>query len=215
LTEEAASWIEEDAGNVLGGEVKGHLERLRQQARRMEKLLDDMLAYSTVGMRPDAEPVERLDAASLVKQAIELVSPPDGFAIRLDDRLSRVTVERMPLQQIFFNLIQNAVQHHDRGQGVIEIGLIDGAEELVFTVTDDGPGIPDEFHETIFDMFQSLKPRMSGGGGTGMGLALARKLAQSHNGAITVDSAGRGACFRVRWPKIWETGAIEDGIRYA
>lgn len=210
-----ASWIEEDAGNVLGGEVKGHLERLRQQARRMEKLLDDMLAYSTVGMRPDAEPVERLDAASLVKQSIELVSPPDGFAIRLDDRLSRVTVERMPLQQIFFNLIQNAVQHHDRGQGVIEIGLIDGAEELVFTVTDDGPGIPDEFHETIFDMFQSLKPRMSGGGGTGMGLALARKLAQSHNGAITVDSAGRGACFRVRWPKIWETGAIEDGIRYA
>lgn len=211
-----ASWIEEDAGEGLAGEAKVHLERLRQQARRMEKLLDDMLAYSTIGMRPGAEPVERIDAASLVRDAIELVTPPEGFSIRLGDGLSGLMVERMPLQQIFVNLIQNAIQHHDRGQGVVEIDGSDQGTELVFTVTDDGPGIPAEYQATIFEMFQSLKPRMSGSGGSGMGLALAKKLAESNNGAITVESApGRGACFRVTWPKASESGAIENGIRYA
>lgn len=216
-----ASWIEEDAGGVLDAEVRSHLERLRQQARRMEKLLDDMLDYSTAGMRPGTQPVELLDAASLVREAVELAAPPEKFSIRICDRLRDVVVERMPLQQIFFNLIQNAVQHHDRERGAVEVDVTDEGEELVFSISDDGPGIPPAFHETVFEMFQSLRPRMSGSGGSGMGLALARKLAQSHNGAITLDSAsgdpttGRGACFRVTWPKSNESRTIENGIRYA
>jgi signal transduction histidine kinase len=211
-----ASWIEEDAGDVLTGEARHHLERLRQQVRRMEKLLDDMLAYSTVGIRPDAPLAERVDAESLVRLAVELAAPPSGFTIRLDDRLRDVIVERMPLQQILFNLIQNAIQHHDRDRGEIEIGVTDAGAEIVFTVRDDGPGIPAAFHARIFEMFQSLKPQMSGDGGTGMGLALASKLAQSHNGAIAVEAApGQGACFRVRWPKTTEQGAIGNGVRYA
>jgi len=211
-----ASWIEEDAGDLLVGDARTHLERLRQQARRMEKLLNDMLAYSTIGMRPEAQPAERLDAASLVRHAIELIAPPESFVFKLDGGLSGIIVERMPLQQIFVNLIQNAVQHHDRDGGVIEIEGSDDGPELVFSIKDDGPGIAAEFHDAIFDMFQSLKPRMSGDGGTGMGLALARKLAQSQNGTVTVESdPGHGACFRVTWPKTSESEAIENGIRYA
>ena len=210
-----AGWIAEDSGELLGPESRDHLERLRQQARRMEKLLNDMLDYSTIGLGSKNKPAERIDGATLVRDALELVSPPDAFDIRLGERLAAVSVERMPLQQIIVNLVQNAIQHHDKDRGVVSIDVEDEDTRLVFSITDDGPGIAPEFHDVIFEMFQSLKPRMSGGG-SGMGLALARKLATSNNGEITVEQVpGRGSCFRVKWPRDGISGAIENGVRYA
>ena len=210
-----AGWIQEDSGDLVGEESRGHLKRLRQQVRRMEKLLDDMVDYSTIGLRPNAEPTELVDGATLAKDAIDLVEPPAGFDIRLADALATVMVKRMPLQQIFVNLVQNAVRHNGGDGGRVDIGVTETETDFIFSVRDDGPGIPAEFHGTIFEMFQSLKPRFSDGG-SGMGLALAKKLATSNNGDITVESApGEGACFRVIWPNTKASEAIRNGIRYA
>ncbi|MGV3551245.1 ATP-binding protein [Rhizobium sp.] len=210
-----AGWIEEDSAELLGEESKGHLKRLREQVRRMERLLDDMLHYSTIGLRPNAAPAEQVDGVALFRDAVAMVAPPDGFDVRLADGLAKITVERMPLQQIFVNLLQNAVQHHGSDRGRIEVDVEDTETDLIFSVRDDGPGIPAEFQGAIFDMFQSLKPRFSDGG-SGMGLALAKKHATSNNGDITVESAsGEGACFRVIWPKKTASEAIKNGIRYA
>lgn len=210
-----AGWIAEDASDVLGEQSKTHLERLRQQARRMEKLLSDMLDYSTIGLGPKTRAPELADGATIIRHAVDLIAPPDGFDIRLDERLGALVLERMPLQQIFVNLIQNAVQHHHRTTGAVEIGVAENETDFVFSVKDDGPGIPAAYHENIFEMFQTLKPRFSNGG-SGMGLALAKKLAVSENGDVTVESVpGQGACFRVTWPKRAVSGATENGIRYA
>lgn len=209
-----AGWIAEDAAAVLDDQSKNHLERLRQQARRMEKLLDDMLDYSTIGLGK-ARVAELADGAAIIRHAVELVAPPAGFDIRLDERMGALVLERMPLQQIFVNLIQNAIQHHHRETGAVEIGVAESETDFIFSVRDDGPGIPAEFHDSIFEMFQTLKPRFSNGG-SGMGLALVKKLAVSENGDVTVESApGQGACFRVTWPKKAVSGATENGIRYA
>jgi signal transduction histidine kinase len=210
-----AGWIDEDSADILGEHSKEHLARLRQQARRMEKLLDDMLEYSTIGLGAEARTPELADGASIVGNAVELVAPGSGFDVRLDERLGSVVLERMPLQQIFANLIQNAVQHHDQPAGVVEIGVAENDTDYVFSIRDDGPGIPAEFHQDIFEMFRTLKPRFANGG-SGMGLALARKLAESQKGNVTVESApGEGACFRVTWPKKTFSGAIENGVHYA
>jgi signal transduction histidine kinase len=210
-----AGWIEEDAADVLGVQSKDHIQRLRQQIRRMEKLLDDMLSYSTIGLGSNPRAPELADGATIVRHAVELIAPPDGFEIRLDERLGALVLERMPLQQIFVNLIQNAVQHHHSKIGAVEIGVAESETDLVFSVRDDGPGIAPEFQDSIFEMFQTLKPRFSNGG-SGMGLALAKKLAVSENGDVTVESVpGQGACFRVTWPKKAVSGAIKNGIRYA
>lgn len=210
-----AGWIEEDAADVLGERSKDHVQRLRQQIRRMEKLLDDMLDYSTIGVGSKARMPELADGATIVRDAIALVAPPDGFEVRFDERLGALVLECMPLQQIFVNLIQNAIQHHHRQIGTVEIDVTETATDFVFSIKDDGPGIPAEFHQDIFEMFQTLKPRFSDGG-SGMGLALAKKLAISENGDVTVESVpGHGACFRVTWPKKAVSGAIENGIRYA
>lgn len=210
-----AGWIVEDSVHLLSAESSQHLERLRQQVRRMEKLLDDMLDYATIGIGGKAHSLELTDGASIVRQAVELVAPPDSFEIRLDERLGAMMLKRMPLQQIFVNLIQNAVKHHHRASGTVEVSLAEDETNFIFSVRDDGPGIPAEFHEHVFAMFQTLKPRASSGG-SGIGLALAKKLALSENGDISVESVpGHGACFRVRWPKKTLSGAIENDIRYA
>lgn len=210
-----AGWIAEDSAHLLSAESNLHLERLRQQVRRMEKLLDDMLDYATIGLGSGADSPELVDGAAIVRQAIELVAPPNSFEIRLDERLGAMMFTRMPLQQIFVNLIQNAVKHHDRTAGTVEVNVSEDETNFIFSVRDDGPGIPAEFHEDVFAIFQTLKPRASSGG-SGIGLALAKKLAQSENGDITVESVlGQGACFRVWWPKKTLSGATKNGISYA
>jgi signal transduction histidine kinase len=210
-----AGWIEEDSADRLEAESMGHLRRMRGQVRRMEKLLDDMLEYSIIGHGGRVPERQQVDAETLVRDAIELVAAPEDFDIRLGEGLAAVTVERMPLQQIFVNLIQNAVLHHGGDHGRIEINVDEADTDFVFSVRDDGQGIAAEFHGAIFEMFQSLRPRFSDGG-SGMGLAIARKHATSNDGDITVESSpGEGACFRVMWPKKTVSEAVKNGIRYA
>jgi len=107
----------------------------------------------------------------------------------------------MPLQQILMNLISNAIKHHDKAQGCIEVSVEDCADRYVFAVQDDGPGIAARFHDQIFKMFQTLRPRDQVEG-SGMGLAMVRKHVELHGGTIGVESGqGRGSIFRFTWPK--------------
>jgi signal transduction histidine kinase len=107
----------------------------------------------------------------------------------------------MPLQQILMNLIGNAIKHHDKKKGHIEVAVEDNGDGYTFTVRDDGPGIPAQFHDQVFKMFQTLKPRDQVEG-SGMGLAMVRKYVQVSGGTITVESAeGQGSTFRFTWPK--------------
>jgi signal transduction histidine kinase len=106
----------------------------------------------------------------------------------------------MPLQQIFINLVGNAVKHHHRKEGRIEISVEPGGTIHAFSVTDDGPGIAPQFHERIFNMFQTLKPRDQVEG-SGMGLAMVRKYVEVFGGTVWLESAeGKGSTFRFTWP---------------
>ena len=99
------------------------------------------------------------------------------------------------------NLIGNAIKHHDRAVGHIEISAVEHGDHVEFVVSDDGPGIPPEYHEEIFRMFSTLKPR-DVVEGSGMGLAMVRKILENRGGTIHVESAeGRGATFRFTWPR--------------
>ncbi len=106
----------------------------------------------------------------------------------------------MPLQQVLYNLINNAIKHHDREEGEIEVDVARTEDGVRFSVRDDGPGIPAEFHERIFEMFHTLKPRDQVEG-SGMGLAVVKKTVERFGGVITVASeGGRGTEFSFTWP---------------
>jgi signal transduction histidine kinase len=115
---------------------------------------------------------------------------------------------RVPLEQVIRNLVSNAIKHHDRDDGAIEVFSRESGNFYEFAVSDDGPGIPPEFHDRVFQIFQTLKSRDEVEG-SGMGLALVKKTVEAHGGNVTLESSGgRGTTFRFTWPKAY--GGVDE-----
>jgi len=202
-----SQWIEEDSAEQLRDDSKRHLRRLRQQVQHMEKLLDDVLEYSRIDRKLASSDAEIVDGSALIESITALVSLPDGFSLQFSEKLKSVRVCRTPLQQILTNLVQNAIKHHDKKIGDVHVNVEDSGARLIFSVSDNGPGIDPEYHKKIFELFETLKPR-SPEGGTGMGLAPVKKLVTAHRAEITVKSKpGQGACFSFDWQKVVEPNA--------
>jgi signal transduction histidine kinase len=155
--ESLAQWIAEDAGEALPEESKKHLALMQQRVQRMEGLLDSLLQYSRVG-RTEDEP-EAIDTGELVRNLIEMQDPPESFTINVAPEMPTLHAPRGALNRVFGNLIGNALKHHDQEAGRIEISCNQNGDFYGFTVADDGPGIPEKFHDRVFEMFQTLKPR--------------------------------------------------------
>lgn len=193
-----ANWTIEDAGDRLPPAAQKHLEKLRGRIGRMNLLLDDLLAYSRAGRLHHAP--ERVDTAALVRDVVETLAPPAAFRIELPDPMPVVYTERVPLEMVLRNLIGNAIKHHNRTDGQVTIHVRQEDQRLLFTVTDNGPGIDPQFHTRIFELFQTLQPR-DRVEGSGMGLAIVKRIVEYRGGRVSVEStAGQGASFHFTWP---------------
>ncbi|CAN5768559.1 hypothetical protein BH10CHL1_BH10CHL1_07830 [soil metagenome] len=195
-----AEWIRTDAADSLPSASQTHLATLQGRIKRMEALLNDLLAYSRAGRQRHA--LEPVDTTLLVKDVIDLLAPPQGFTITVESNLPVLPLERVPLETVLRNLIGNAIKHHDRPDiGRVSIAAQEQAQLIEFAVSDNGPGIDPAFHERIFQIFQTLKARDEVEG-SGMGLAVVKKTVEYRGGTIQVESSvGQGATFRFTWPK--------------
>jgi PAS domain S-box-containing protein len=194
-----SQWIEEDLEGELNPEVREHLELLRGRVNRMEGLIDGILQYSRAG-RVREEP-ETVDLDELLRETVDLLSPPETVRVEVAEGLPAILAERLPLQQVFLNLIGNAVKYSEGGSARIEIGAREAGDFLEFAVADDGPGIAPEYHERIFGIFQTLAARDQVEG-TGIGLSLVKKVVENRGGRVWVESReGEGATFRFLWPR--------------
>ncbi len=197
-----ASWLEDDLRARLTGESAHHLHLLRERVQRMDALIQDLLTYSRAGGR--SQRVERVDSGQLVREVLKMQAVPNDFQIRIAEAMPRLVTDRIKLQQVFANLIGNAIKHHDRPDGHVWVSARQSGEQCEFSVADDGPGIPPEFHERVFRMFQRA-PTAEEREGTGIGLAVVRKLVEGVGGHIALDSTpGQGSTFRFTWPKRME-----------
>jgi PAS domain S-box-containing protein len=193
-----SKWIEADALDILPPPSQAHLLKLRGRVQRMERLLDDLLAFSRAGRIQHA--LELVDTEQLVRNAFELLAPPPEFRLLTSD-LPALETQRVPLETVMRNLLGNAVKHHGRPDGTIRVSAEGQGQWIEFRVVDDGPGIAPNYHERIFELFQTLQPR-DRVEGSGMGLAIVKKTVESMGGAIHVESApGTGSIFRFTWPK--------------
>lgn len=194
-----AGFIREDIGEDLDDDTRKNFELLQNRIHRMERLLDDLLAYSRAGRSETS--FETVDFQALLKDVTTLIAPPEGIDIRTNCGKIRIRAARAPLQQVLMNLIGNAIKHNDRPTGRITIDVCETPEAIKISVADDGPGIPEQFHDRIFNMFQTLKPRDELEG-SGMGLAIVRKVVESAGGSIEIHSTTgvRGTRFTVVWP---------------
>src|SRR5205823_645979 len=121
-------------------------------------------------------PLERVDMAALLRDVVELLAPPPDFIVNVTEPMPMLVAERTPLESVFRNLIGNAIRHHDRpNEGYVTITAEAKGEFIEFAVADNGPGIDPAFHERIFEMFQTLKPRDQVEG-SGIGLTIVKRL---------------------------------------
>lgn len=194
-----AEWLQDDLNDRLSGDEKHRFELIRSRATRLQSLIEDLLQYSKAG-RSDV-PAEPVETAALVREIVDLQSPPPGFVIKVSSALPVVVTAKPPLQQVFTNLIANAIKHHHRPDGRIEVFAEDQGQFYLFTVRDDGPGIPPEFQNRAFQLFQTLSSR-DRKEGSGLGLAVARRITDKQGATIRISSDGQhGSDFLFTWPK--------------
>jgi PAS domain S-box-containing protein len=194
-----AQWVLED-DHALAPKSRDRLLVIQGRIARMARLLDDIRDYARAGQerRPPEAPVA---AANVLQEVLSSLDVPAGFSVLGDASLQRVQVARIPLLQVLHNLVANAIKHHDRATGTISVTVLQTGRSLRFRVEDDGPGIPVEYRETVFEMFRTLRPRDEVEG-SGMGLAMVRKLVGRMGGACGVEGPdGRGARIWFDWPR--------------
>ncbi len=196
-----ATWIEEDLGDGKSPEVSEHLRLLRGRVRRMDRLLQDLLTFARLGQ--EQPKLEQVDVAELVRSVVQLQAPPEGMAVEPAGVLPVFETAATPLKHVLMNLVGNAIRHHDRAQGRIEISCEPDARWLRFRVADDGPGIPADYHEKVFRVLTTLQPRDSRET-SGMGLAIVKKLIEDVGGSVHIeDNCPRGTAFVFTWPQHW------------
>jgi signal transduction histidine kinase len=194
-----ADWLSTDYADKFDDEGKEHMRLLINRVRRMDGLIDGILQYSRVGRVKEA--VVPIDVDRLVRDVIDLLVPPKHIGVTIDGRLPIVVAERTRIQQVFQNLISNAIKYMDKPQGEVHIRCFDDADEWRFCVADNGPGIEQRHFEKIFQLFQTLAPRDKVES-TGVGLALVKKIVEMYRGRVWVESAvGQGTTFWFTLPK--------------
>ena len=200
-----AQWIEEDlqSQDRLPPETAEMLQLMRSRMHRMEALIEGLLQYSRAGRLH--QPPEMVDTRKLVRDVVDLLSPPQDVTVSISSDLPAFVTSRLPLQQVFLNLIGNALKHANRQHADVEISWADAGPSFEFSVKDNGQGIPREFQDRIWGIFQTLEARDKVEG-TGIGLALVKKLIDAEGGRVWVESeAGHGATFKFLWPKTART----------
>ncbi len=184
--------LDSDADEFIAYAVDG--------ANRMQKMINDLLAFSRVGTRGESfEPADCNRLLGKVINDLELAAAESGAEVTTDP-LPEVYADEAQLHQLFSNLLLNAMRFRAEEPPRIHVSAEREGGEWVFAVSDNGMGIEKEFQERIFEIFERLQPRADYPG-TGIGLALARKIVQRHGGRIWVESEpGEGATFYFTLP---------------
>jgi signal transduction histidine kinase len=198
-----AQWIQEDLGEQ-GEQIAQYTRLLQGRVHRMEALIDGILQYSRAG-RVLADPVQ-VDVGELLREVVELLAPPPGMRIEIVPPMPVVLADRTALQQVFMNLVGNALKHAAGERGEVRVAARDDGRCWEFSVADNGPGIPAQYQERIWAIFQTLEARDKVEG-TGIGLSIVRKTVEARGGRAWVVSAeGAGATFFFTWPKQLQQG---------
>lgn len=196
------TWIDEDMGERLNPQVKEYHQIIRGRLSRMENMISGILDLSRIGRQQ--KPKERVEIKELLEEIVENIVPPPGIKVHIAPDMPTLMAERVYLQQIFTNLMGNAVKYHHTKQGNIWLSCEDLGSSYRFSVADDGPGIDPAYHKKIFEVFQTLRER-DAFESTGIGLSIVKKIIEEKGGAIHVESEpGNGANFIFTWPKYVE-----------
>jgi signal transduction histidine kinase len=199
-------YLEEDLAESLSADTRELMTLMQTRVRWMQELIDGILTFSRAGR--ERVPGENVDTMALVRDIVEVLSPSDNVRVEIAPDLPPIHAAVTPLRQVLLNLISNALRFADPESPHVRVGareVVENATTWVeFAVSDNGEGIAPEFQQRVWQIFQTLQPR-DDGGGSGIGLAVVRKLVEQYGGRAWIESEpGAGTTVRFLWPARWE-----------
>ena len=196
------SWIKEDNKGMFQEESLEHLSLIDVTLEKMEKLISDILLYSSI--RSETIEKKQVDLNEVVSGLTQILFVPEHINIILLKKLPILRGDAVHLQQLFQNLLSNAIRYCDKKEGLVEIDFIEKTSYFQFSVKDNGIGIEPKNYEKIFKIFQSLHVSNES---TGVGLSIVKKIVSMYGGEIWVKSElGKGSefLFTLKKEKLWK-----------
>jgi len=191
------TWIKEDNHKEFNAQTAQYLDMIEDKVEKMDHLIEGILTYSKVD---DIEMItENINLNLEISKIIDIIHIPKNIQVVVKNELPTIKAERFRMQQLFLNIISNAVNYIDKPLGIIEISCEEEKKYYVFAVKDNGPGIAPENQEKIFEMFQSFSSNKRS---TGIGLSIVKKIVKNYNGKIWIESElNKGTTFFIKLPR--------------
>jgi two-component system sensor histidine kinase/response regulator len=163
---------------------------------RLADMITAILDYSREHQFNHRE--EEVDVKDMLQELVKLLFPPPHVEIRIEDGFPTIHTSKQKLQQVFLNLLTNAIKYNDKDRADIIIGANEDGEFYDFYVRDNGPGIEEKDNERIFRLFEKVDD--GDAKGTGVGLNILKLLVETQGGKVWVESKlGEGSCFYFQW----------------
>ncbi len=192
------SWIEEDHDLDIPKKVKEYVRLIKGRVTRAESLLNGILSYSRIGREVQKKEMVKVD--ELIDEIRGYLPEKKHITLIVKHPLPKIYTERLPLFQVFSNLLNNAYNYHNKENGFVKVYCKDLGDHFKFFVEDNGPGIAKNYHEKIFVIFQTLQEDDSAES-TGVGLAIVKKILTDRKLEIEINSEpGAGSIFSFTWP---------------
>lgn len=181
-------------------ELRSYLDLMSDASSHLKEMIGSILEYSRKTDREQV--VETVNVYEMVTQLAQLLFPPPHITISVQRALPTIVTHKFKLQQVFQNLISNAIKYNDKPQGQITIGHSDDGDFIRFYVKDNGPGIKEDDQLQVFKLFETGGTRTHRDDSTGVGLNITKMLVEEQGGKIQVESVlGEGSCFYFQWSK--------------
>ena len=177
------SWLQNDYNELLGENGKETIRLIRSNVEKMDTLVKGILKYSNIGR------VEKdfyiVDTNEVVEKVVSFINIPEHITVSIPQKLPIVTGDHFRLEELFRNLLKNAIKFNDKSQGEITIGYTDATDFWEFYIKDNGKGIEEKYFDKIFVAFQKLENNYKA---TGIGLSIVKKIIELYKGEIWVES---------------------------
>jgi len=191
------AWIKEENEGNLAESTLEYFGMIDNKLEKMEHLIQGVLTYSKIDKTDIAK--ENVDTHEIISNIISMIHIPANILVSINGPLPVIRADRFRTQQLFQNLISNAVAYIDKTEGYVEVGAKETDDAVTFYVSDNGMGIAKENHEKVFKIFQSLAKNEKS---TGLGLSIVKKIIENYKGKIWIESEkGKGTTFYVEIPK--------------
>jgi light-regulated signal transduction histidine kinase (bacteriophytochrome) len=176
-------WLKEDYHSIFDEKGQKTLKLIRNNVEKMDALINGILEYSTINEN-DTEYYE-VDLDKLTDELLKMMHIPSHISVIKHEKLPTIKGDKHRLQQLFQNVIDNAIKYNDKEKGIIEIGFENKIDLWEFYIKDNGKGIEKVYFDKIFQTFQKLENNPDS---SGIGLSIVKKIVNLYGGAIWVES---------------------------